>query len=79
MPNSSSDRRIGLNVQYIKPSMKQLKHSGDSAVLVRGKDHYNHFLPDTSAVDDLDRAALENFKLLNDLHRTIAASDNAIS
>ena len=45
-PNTSNDRRIGLNVQYIRPSVRQLKHDSDSALLVRGVDRYNHFLTD---------------------------------
>lgn len=75
-PNKSNDRRIGLNVQYLKPSMKQLKHDGDSAVLVRGVDLHHHFLEDQPAKIDLDPAALRNFRVLNRLHREIAADDS---
>lgn len=79
LPNKSNDRRIGLNVQYISPSMKQLKHDGDSAFLVRGKDHYKHFLADVPAENDLEPAALERFETLNQVHRTIAADGNIVS
>jgi len=77
-PNKSRDRRIGLNVQYINPSMKQLKHNADSALLVRGKDYYNHFRADMPAETDLDTAALEKFKVLNDVHRKIMATDGIV-
>ena len=33
-PNLSGDRRIGLNAQYIRPSMRQTKSDHDSAMLV---------------------------------------------
>lgn len=58
MPNHSKDRRIGLNVQYIAPHVRQTKHDCDSAMLVRGQDRYNHFLHDVPALVDLDPAAL---------------------
>ncbi len=57
MPNQSSDRRIGLNIQYIAPSMRQLKDSTDSASLVRGQDLYNHFQTDIPAEKQFDRDA----------------------
>ena len=50
-PNVGSDRRIGLNVQYIAPGMRQLKTAGDSAMLVRGNDRFGHFATDQPARD----------------------------
>lgn len=73
MPNNSDDRRIGLNVNYLKPSMRQLKRERDSAVLVRGRDIYQHFEPDMPASSDLDTQDLDNFKRLNDVFLSIAA------
>lgn len=58
MPNSSQDRRIGLNVQYLAPHMRQSKNQHDSATLVRGQDRYGHFDDDIPAVTDLDPAAV---------------------
>lgn len=42
-PNVTDDRRIGVAIRYIKPSMKQ--KSGDQSVvaLVSGEDHHNNF------------------------------------
>jgi len=41
--NTSTDRRIGLTMQYIKPSVKQTILAGEGATLVRGQDRHNHF------------------------------------
>ncbi len=41
--NRSSDRRIGLAIRYIAPSMKQTGERRTVAVLVRGEDRYGHF------------------------------------
>jgi len=58
MPNISDDRRIGLNVQYLAPHIRQTKHDLDTAVLVRGEDKYEHFEPDVLATSDLEPAAM---------------------
>lgn len=58
MPNNSSDRRIGLNVQYIAAHVRQTKHNIDSAMLVRGVDQHHHFTPDMPAKSDLNPEAL---------------------
>ena len=58
MPNRSADRRIGLNVQYIAPAMRQTKHDQDTALLVRGEDRYRHFGKDEPPAEDLAPAAL---------------------
>lgn len=58
MPNNSHDRRIGLNIQYLAPHVKQTKHDLDSAILVRGEDNYHHFSPDIPAETDLNPVAV---------------------
>jgi len=58
MPNNSKDRRIGLNAQYLAPHVSQTKHDIDSAMLVRGRDNFKHFLEDIPAEIDLDPAAV---------------------
>ena len=50
-PNKSTDRRIGLNIQYITPDMRQEKVDSDSALLVRGEDHFRFYGQDTPATD----------------------------
>ena len=45
LPNRAADRRIGLAIQaYFPPSSRQTKGE-DTALLVRGRDPYRHFLP----------------------------------
>ena len=68
MPNRSDDRRIGFNVQYIAPHVRQTKHDLDSAMLVRGQDKYGHFRTDTPARADFEPAALERWHELDRLH-----------
>lgn len=42
-PNTSDDRRIGMAIRYIKPSMKQQTGDKPLVSLVSGKDRYGHF------------------------------------
>jgi ectoine hydroxylase-related dioxygenase (phytanoyl-CoA dioxygenase family) len=73
-PNRSDDRRIGLNVQYIAPHMRQTKPVSDSALLVRGRDRFGHFEPDLPATSDLDEAALEKQRHLHERYVATAGS-----
>ena len=57
LPNHSDDRRIGVNVQYLSPRLRQTKHDMDSAMLVRGEDRFGHFHRDIPAEMDLEPAA----------------------
>ena len=59
MPNQSDDRRIGLNVQYIAPSVRQLINKNETATLVRGKDDFGHYQPDIFATGVMEPEALE--------------------
>ena len=45
-PNTSDIRRAALNLNYIKPSVRQVVSPGESAILVRGEDRYKHFKPE---------------------------------
>ena len=58
-PNQSGDRRIGLNIQYLSPSVRQTRHDRDTAMLVHGEDGYGNFGTDLPATSDLDPAAME--------------------
>lgn len=55
--NKSADRRIGLAIRYIPPSVRQIKVR-DSAQLVRGSDRFGHFDYEPRPQADLDAAAL---------------------
>jgi ectoine hydroxylase-related dioxygenase (phytanoyl-CoA dioxygenase family) len=57
-PNRSSERRIGLNVQFLAPHARQTLHDSGTAVLVRGVDDYGHFGLERPAAAELDRDAL---------------------
>ena len=59
-PNTTGDRRIGLAVRYIKPSMKQ--ESGDKSLVahVSGEDRHGHF---EIAAPPRGRLAEEDFEL----------------
>lgn len=59
MPNTSDDRRIGLNMQFITPSVRQLINKNETATLARGEDRFNHYAPDTFAIGVMEPAALE--------------------
>ncbi len=74
-PNEGRDRRIGLNVQFIGPGMRQTKHDRDTAMLLRGEDRYGHFGRDLPAEADLDPAALARREALERLHVETAGTD----
>jgi non-haem Fe2+, alpha-ketoglutarate-dependent halogenase len=44
--NTSADRRIGLGISYIPTCVRPTGNSVPSALLVRGVDRYNHFVPE---------------------------------
>ena len=71
-PNRGTDRRIGLNVQYMAPHVRQTKHDADTAVLVRGVDRFQHFGQDIVAVNDLDPVAIARQERLDAAYRAIA-------
>lgn len=71
-PNSSRERRIGVNAQYISPKMKQLKDDSDSAILVRGEDRYRHFISDQPATEWLPPNAGARLKALTAKYESIA-------
>ncbi len=57
-PNPSTDRRIGLTLQYVSPRVRQTLTDQESATLVRGRDPYGHFRPEPAFAGDFDPAAL---------------------
>lgn len=57
-PNPSDERRIGLAVRYIRPSLRQVRDTSDSAMLVRGKDRFGHFAPEPRPTADAAPEAL---------------------
>lgn len=74
MPNNSDDRRIGLNVQYLAPHVRQTKHDLDTAVLVRGRDDYRNFEQEIPATSDLDPAAIARLAEIRAHYESIAGT-----
>lgn len=69
LPNRSDGRRIGLNVQYLAPSMRQLVNPHETALLVRGADRFGHFAPDVLATRDFEPAAVARHAELDRLRK----------
>ena len=74
-PNRSEDRRIGLNVQYIAPQVRQTKLPGYTAWLVRGEDRYGYYPAETPASVNLDAGALARRARMERLHHEIAGRE----
>jgi ectoine hydroxylase-related dioxygenase (phytanoyl-CoA dioxygenase family) len=51
-PNVSNDRRIGFNMNLIRPDVRQLKVEADSAMRLRGTDRYRHYRPEPRPTGD---------------------------
>ena len=58
----------------LQPGVKQTKHDRDTVMLVRGEDRHNHYGYDRPAEADLEPAALEHQRYLEDLHRETAGT-----
>ena len=74
MPNRSDDRRIGLNVQYLAPHIRQTKHDLDTAMLVRGEDRFGHFGRDIPAAADFEPDAMARWRELDALYQATAGT-----
>lgn len=59
-PNATGDRRIGMAIRYIKPSMQQKTGDKPLVALVSGKDDYGHF---TIAEPPEERLSEKDFAL----------------
>ena len=75
-PNCSPDRRIGLNIQYISPRLKQTKSDSDSAMLIRGNDPFGHFIDDTPATEWLPENAEVLLKERTEAKKVISGTPN---
>ncbi|MAF07800.1 MAG: phytanoyl-CoA dioxygenase family protein [Acidiferrobacteraceae bacterium] len=75
-PNTSADRRIGLNIQYITPGMCQTKVKTDSAMLIRGQDRFGHFETDYPADEWLPDDAEERLLVSTRKYHAISGSPN---
>mgnify|MGYP006277919407 FL=1 len=51
-PNRGADRRIGLAINFLRPSVRQTALSEDFATLARGADRFGHFRPEPRPAAD---------------------------
>lgn len=58
-PNRSADRRIGLNMNFVRPGVRQVRHPGDFAMLMRGTDAFGHFRPEPRPTGDYTPEAVQ--------------------
>ena len=74
-PNVSHERRIGLSMHYIPTSTRQIAMDWDSATLVRGEDHYNHFTLTPRPSRDLEEESVRFHERATDAFRAIVFTD----
>ena len=68
-PNRSNDRRIGMNVQYIAPHVKQVVGASDSAMPVRGRDREGNFEVETPPTADFAPESMAQLDAVNERRR----------
>ena len=70
-PNTTNDRRIGVAIRYIAPSMKQ--ESGDRSLvaLVKGEDRFGHFTVEPPPVGKLLAADFDLCRQDNEIKRRV--------
>lgn len=57
-PNQTDSPRLGLAIRFLPTHVKQTQGPPMSAILVRGEDHFHHFVEDTPPTGNLDSAAI---------------------
>ena len=77
-PNSSSDRRIGVNIQYIKPCMYQKNTRSSSALLIRGEDSYGHFSSDPLPPNQIPADAIEQITKRTEIDNQITKQQSRL-
>jgi ectoine hydroxylase-related dioxygenase (phytanoyl-CoA dioxygenase family) len=75
-PNTGDDRRIGLNIQYISPKMRQIKAASDSAMLIRGEDRYGHYETDQPATQWLSQDAAARLRVSTQKYQAVSGVPN---
>ena len=75
-PNLSGNRRIGMNAQFIRPSMRQTKSDHDSAMLVRGADRFGYYRQDLAAQSWLEKDAAQQLAIASEEYQEIAGRAN---
>lgn len=77
--NHSRRPRIGLSINYISTAVKQRAQGGlDSAMLVRGKDHFGNFALEPRPKADFDTASIAAYKAALLTPSGIGGADDSI-
>lgn len=69
-PNTTGDRRIGLSIHYVAPSVRETNFPGASAMLLRGKDTHGYWKEDLRPKVDFDPACMAELDRVLTLYRT---------
>ena len=57
-PNSTTEPRVGLNLNYVRPDVRQTIDTDESALLVRGTDRFGHFRSEPRCERDFESACV---------------------
>ncbi|MBO89166.1 MAG: phytanoyl-CoA dioxygenase [Rickettsiales bacterium] len=74
-PNRSDDRRIGLALRYVTPSVRQVTGVPDAATLVRGKDKNGNFEMEPAPEYDMAPAAVALHERVTDTRKGFIYQD----
>jgi hypothetical protein len=78
-PNRTDDRRIGLSIHFIPPSIQETKFPGASAMLVRGVDTIGNWAADPWPEQDWDANCLAELDRVWTLYQTPLSDREAVS
>lgn len=70
-PNTSDERRIGLNLQFVACSARQTLIDDDTAMLVRGTDRHGHFAPEPRPPADFAPESIAFAEMLDERRRKV--------
>lgn len=77
-PNRSNDRRIGLSIHFIPPSIRETRFPGASAMLLRGENTEGNWARDPWPEQDWDAICLAELDRVWKLYQTPLADREAI-
>jgi len=69
-PNTTNDRRIGLSIHFVAPSVRETNFPGASALLLRGEDKYGYWKPDLRPKEDFDPVCVAELDRVLALYKT---------
>jgi hypothetical protein len=74
-PNKSNDRRIGLSIHYVPPSIKETGFPGASAMVLRGEDTEGHWGVDMTPKKDWDPECLAELDRVATMYNSLAPGE----